>query len=213
MPRLVILDMDGTVFRHKNLWLELHRRLGTFEEGRKATEEWLHRDYAKLVDVVIHGLWKGKPAQPFLDLIEEAEYLPGAEEAVRAMHAKGYVVALVSSGSDLLVERAKRELGIAHGVGNRLDIADGIITGRSRDATGATLWPVRDDKVPAAERLCRECGCRMADAVAIGDGKNDRSLFRTVGTSIAFNDAPEELKAAATHVVDGKDLRGILRFL
>jgi len=213
MARLIILDMDGTVFHHKNLWLELHKRLGTLDEGEKATREWLYKDYDKLVDIVIHHLWKGKPAQPYLDLVAEAEYLPGAKEAVAALKQKGYAIALISSGSDLLVKRAMDELGIAYGAGNHLDIADDIITGRSQHADGTTMWLVRDDKRLVAERFCAEAGCTLADAVAVGDERNDLALFTAVGTSIAFNDAPDELKEAATHVVEGDDLRMILKYL
>lgn len=214
MHRLILFDMDGTIFEHTNFWLELHKRLGTETEGRKATEEWLHADYDRLIDIVIHRLWKGKPAQPFLDLIAETRYLPGVEATIRALKARGYAIAMITSGPEQLLARAMEELGIEHGVANRLDIADGLITGESRNADGSTMWPVTaDGKIAAAERLCADLGFRMEDAVAVGDGRNDLPLFEAVGMSIAFNAHDGELKRAATHIVEGNDLSRILGFL
>ncbi len=212
--RLVLFDMDGTLFEHENFWRELHKALGTWEEGKKATEEWLHKDYDTLVDIVIHNLWKGKPAKPFLDLVANVKYLPGAKETVGALRRRGYELAVITSGPDALLARAKIELGIVHGVGNTLEVKDGVITGQSRHDDGNTMWPVAaDNKVPIAERLCEETGCAMKDAIAIGDGRNDVKLFKAVGTSIAFNDAPPELVEIATHRVEGNDLRAILKLL
>ncbi len=214
MGRLILFDMDGTLFEHKNIWLELHKRLGTWEAGEKATQEWLYKDYERLVDIVIHALWKGKPAQPFLDLVAETRYVPGAEATVRALKARGHEIALISSGPTHLLQRAMDELGIEHGIANRLDIEDGIITGKSRNDDGSTMWPVQADrKVPAAERLCEELGFRLEECVAIGDERNDLPLFESVGMSIAFNAHDAELKKAATRIVEGNDLRMILEFL
>lgn len=214
MHGLVIFDMDGTLFESKNLWLDLHKELGTLDEGKRATEKLFYNDYEQLIDVVIHNLWKGKPAQPFLDLIASAEYLPGVEEGMKELKRKGYLLAIISSGPDLLVERAKRELGIEYGFGNHLELKEGLISGRSRYDDGKTMFPVGGKKkVPIAEELCAELGYTMKEVTAVGDGQSDIELFRRAGRSIAFNNPHKELKRIATHVVEGNDLRRILEYL
>jgi len=214
VKKLVILDMDGTVFEHKNLWAALHKAYGTHEEGVKATEELLYTDYAKLIDIVIHNLWKGKPAQPYFDLIASVKYLPGVKETIKELHMRGYKVAIITSGPDLLLERAKRELGIDLGFANTLEVKDGIVTGRSRHDDGSSMWPVQvDNKVPLAERLCETLKISLHDVAAVGDERNDLPLFKAVGVSIAFNTRNAELIAAATHQVEGNDLRKILPLL
>ena len=208
---LIIFDMDGTLIEHRNTWLELHRRLGTEKEGMRATEEWLTKDYDKLVDIVIHNMWKGKLAQPFLDLIDEARLMTGAKETIDELKRRGFEVALITTAPKLLMERVMQDLGIEHGVANHLEIKDGKITGRSRHDDGTTMFPVRDnDKVPSAEKLCQELGSTMEDVVAVGDGPSDRTLFDAAGTSIAFNAHQTIL---ADHNVEGTDLRKILDYL
>ncbi len=214
MHKLVIFDMDGVIFEHRNLWLELHKKLGTYEEGKAATDEWLYKDYDTLVDIVIHKLWKGKSAGPFNDLVANVKYVTGAEATVKALQARGYEVALITSGPSQLMQRAMDELDIEHGTANHLEIKNGVITGRSRDDDGNSMWPIQaDNKVPIAEALCKELGFTMDDVVAVGDELNDLPLFTAAGMSIAFNAENEELKAAATHHVEGNDLRMILEYL
>ncbi len=213
LHRLVIFDMDGTIFVHKNFWLELHKRLGTWDEGKKATEEWLHKDFGKLVDIVIHNLWKGKPAQPYLDLVAEAQYLPGVQETVKELHRRGYRTAIITSGPSLLMERAKKELDIDLGVASVLEVKDGVITGRSRHGDGSPMFLEQErNKAHVAELLCEELGLALKDTVAVGDGRNDIPLFKAAGMSIAFNTKNDDVRKAATHHVEGNDLRKILRY-
>lgn len=215
--RVVFLDMDGVIFTHageKNFWLALHEAYGTLAEGREATEQLLYTDYDRLVDTVVHKLWKGRSAAPYQQLLKSAAYLPGVREGVRELQRRGFTLAIITSGPHELLERAQRELGITKGVANRLDIAEGVITGLSRDRTGNTLWPVRaDNKVPFAEQICADLGEHLSESFMIGDDLNDVPLFKRVGTSIAFNTDRPELIAAATHHVPGNDFRNVLPFI
>lgn len=72
--------MDGVLFAHKNVWLELHKAYGTYEEGIALTERYLSVDYDRLVEEVAGMLWKGRPAAPFLRLIRENPCNPGVKE-------------------------------------------------------------------------------------------------------------------------------------
>ncbi|MCD8213506.1 MAG: HAD hydrolase family protein, partial [Campylobacter sp.] len=50
------------------------------------------------------------------------------------------------------------------------------------------------------------------ETMCVGDGANDLCMFKYAGVKIAFC-AKEILKKEATHCVDVKDLREILKFL
>ena len=39
--KLICLDMDGVLLKDVNFWLELHKKFGTFEEGKVLTEKYL----------------------------------------------------------------------------------------------------------------------------------------------------------------------------
>ena len=66
--------------------MELHKKLGTFEEGKKLTEKYLHSDYAKLVEEVVNKLWKGKPASAYFELINSLEYNLGVKALFEYIH-------------------------------------------------------------------------------------------------------------------------------
>ncbi|WP_079989127.1 HAD family hydrolase [Collinsella ihumii] len=54
-------------------------------------------------------------------------------------------------------------------------------------------------------------GIEPEECVAFGDGGNDISMFRCVGTSVAMGNASDEVKAAASHVTPHVDEDGIAR--
>jgi phosphoserine phosphatase len=63
--KLIVFDMDGVIFDHRNFWMELHEKLGTYEEGLELTRKYVKTNYAKLVEEVVNRLWKGKKADGY----------------------------------------------------------------------------------------------------------------------------------------------------
>src|SRR3989338_6913170 len=182
MRKLIIFDMDGVIFEHKNFWLELHKALGTLEEGTKLTEKYLHKDYAKLVEEVVHKLWKGKDAAPYHHLIKSINYLSGVKEVFKEIKNKDYLTTIISSGPIDLARRAQHDLGIDFVYANELVIENGKISGEF-------LWPVggKDKKVQIVKHLCKDLGISPKEVIFVGDSDIDILAFQFVGTSIVFN--------------------------
>src|SRR3989344_2807221 len=199
MPKLICFDMDGVIFEHKNFWLELHEALGTLEEGTKLTDKYLHSDYAKLVEEVVHKLWKGKDAAPYFQLIQRIRYLPGVQEVLQHIKRQDYFTAIISSGPIDLARRAQHDLGIDFVYANELVIENGKISGEF-------LWPVEKagKKVQIIQHLCQDLGIKEKEVIFVGDSENDLGAFQLVGKYIAFNSHSEQLNEAATHIVEGK---------
>lgn len=55
-------------------------------------------------------------------------------------------------------------------------------------------------KAAAIEEVCRMIGCRMEEAVAVGDSLNDLAAIKAVGLGVAMGNAQDEVKAAADAV-------------
>jgi len=203
--KLIIFDMDGVLFEHTNFWLELHKRLGTYDEGKQLTEKYVKTDYAKLVEEVVGRLWKGKPAKPYLDLVDEVKYVKGAGDTIKQLKLHGYIIAIISGGPKDLALRAQRELGIDQIYTNELVIADGMITGEF-------VWPIAHDrKAVIMRKLAEENGLHLGEVIVVGDSSGDVKMMRLAGMGIAFCTDSEELKKVATAVVENPDLREILQ--
>ena len=208
MPKLICFDMDGVIFEHKNFWMELHKELGTQEEGKRLTEQYLHSDYGTLVEKVVNQLWKGKNAAPYFQLVQRIRYLPGVKAVFREIKRRDDLTAIISSGPLDLARRAQHDFGIDFVSAHELIIKDNIITGEF-------LWPLggKEKKAQRVQQLCTETGISPRDTIFVGDSDIDLGAFQVVGTSIAFNSPSPELRKHATYVVDNNDLRKILPFL
>ena len=63
------------------------------------------------------------------------------------------------------------------------------------------------------EFLCERLGCDAADAVAIGDGRNDRPMLEWAGLAVAVESAPAEVRAAADRLIGPPGSGGIARLV
>jgi phosphoserine phosphatase len=207
--KLACFDMDGVVFQHQNFWMELHKVYGTYEEGKRLTKKYLKSDYLRLVDEVVGKLWKGKPVESYLKLVDSAEYMTGAHELFTAMHTKGIHTALITSGPTHLAERAKEDLGIGHIYANKLVFRDGVVSGEFE-------WPLGEgtqEKIAIVKSLAKRLSITFDNIAYVGDHSNDVGVCREVGLPIAFNSEHEELNSVCKVVIKKKDLREILKYL
>ena len=78
---------------------------------------------------------------------------------------------------------------------NRLEVADGLLTGR---VSGPVVD--RSAKAEALRRFAAEQGMPMSRTVAIGDGANDLDMLAAAGMGIAFNAKPVVRRQADTAV-------------
>ena len=102
---------------------------------------------------------------------------------------------------------------IAEGLGldfwraNRLEVVDGVLTGR-------VDGPVVDaaGKAAALREWAEEAGVAPAHTIAVGDGANDLPMMAAATLSVAF-DAKPAVRAAADLVLPGRPLRPLLALL
>jgi len=207
--KLICFDMDGVIFKYSNFWLELHKKLGTFEQGKELTEKHLHTDYDKLVEEVVERLWKGKDAGPYYELVESLEYLPGVKETFEHVKKRGYITAIISASSIDVARRVQRDFGVDHVFANELIIRDGKISGEF-------AWPIgagKEKKAEIIKSLCQGLGISTKEVIYIGDSDIDIEAFKEVGLSVAFNSDSGDLKKAASYVVQTSNLSDVIKHI
>ena len=205
--RLVVMDVDSTLIRDEVIEL-LAARAGREAEVAAVTERAMRGelDFAASLHERVAAL-EGLPVSVFDEVRAQLRLTPGAQTLVRTLHALGFTVALVSGGFMEVVGPLAVSLGIRHARANRLEVADGRLTGR---VLGGVVD--RAAKADALRDFARAEGLPMSRTVAVGDGANDLDMLGAAGLGIAFQAKPlvaEQADASLT----GPDLDSVLFLL
>ena len=185
--KLLAMDMDSTL-----ITIECIDELGELA-GRKAevaaiTAQAMRGEIADYAESLRRrvALLQGLQESALLRIYEERLRLtPGAEKLVQACKAHGVKLLLVSGGFTFFTERLEQRLGIDYVISNRLEIANGRLTGRLLgDIVGA------EAKAAKFQSVSRELGAQKDETLAIGDGANDLKMMAQAGTSVAFHAKP-----------------------
>ena len=143
------------------------------------------------------SLLAGLPVSALERVYEERLVLShGAERMLEGFAAVGARFLLVSGGFTFFTDRLRDRLALHHTASNRLEIEDGVLTGRIDG-------PIVDAAAKAQALREHAAALRGADGlvVAIGDGANDVPMLRAADVSIAYRAKPV-VRAATTHAID-----------
>ncbi|MFS0730589.1 phosphoserine phosphatase SerB [Curtobacterium sp. 1P10AnD] len=205
MPRfLVVLDADSTLLEDEVIEL-LADAAGTRPQVAAVTERAMRGeiDFAESLRERVATL-AGLQDDVFRSAQQAVRVTRGAEELVRGVHAAGGAAAVVSGGFHEVLDPFAAELGLDHCRANRLEVVDGVLTGR-------VLGDVVDAhaKAAALREWAATDGVEPARTVAVGDGANDLEMMRIAGLSVAF-DAKPRVRAEADLAVVDRDLSAVL---
>ena len=204
--RLVVTDVDSTFIRQEVIEL-LAEHAGTREQVAAVTERAMRGelDFAASLRERVATL-RGVPVAALDEVRSRVLLSDGAAELVAECHRRGWAFGLVSGGFEEIVRPLAAEHGITRVRANRLEVADGVLTGR-------TLGPVVDRAVKAAtlRAWAAEEGIDLAHTVAVGDGANDLDMIHAAGVGVAYRAKPV-VRAQAAHAIDGP-LDEVLRLL
>jgi phosphoserine phosphatase len=179
------MDVDSTLIRDEVIEL-LAEHAGRKDEVAAVTEramrgeldfaESLHERVACLagLDVAVLG-----------QVRDAVRLTPGARTLCRTLHRLGFTLGLVSGGFAEVVEPLARSLGISLVRANRLEVADGRLTGR---VVGDVVD--RAGKATALREFAAAEHLPLSRTVAIGDGANDLDMLAAAGLGVAFNAKP-----------------------
>jgi phosphoserine phosphatase len=193
--KLIVMDVDSTLVQGEVIEM-LAEYAGTGAQVRGVTERAMRGelDFTSSLRQRVAAL-KGLDASALDRVYADLQLAPGARTLVRTLRLLGYRFAIVSGGFTQVTDRIAADLGIHYAAANRLEVADGRLTGR-------IVGPVLDraGKAEALRRFAGDSGVPLSHTVAIGDGANDLDMLAAAGLGIAFNAKPVVRAAADASV-------------
>ena len=208
--KLVAFDMDGTLVEAGSSWGIIHRHFGTqeralvnlaaYERGEIDYVEFMRRDIA---------LWQPAPHISQIDkILSDFRIAPNAAEVVSEIHRRGYQLAMVTGGIDLLADRVAAKLGISHVLANGLAVDErGYLTGEGIFRVEPCL------KHEVLSKLANEFGLELAECVAVGDSKYDSNFLKCAGLAVAVGEDATLASVADVTIKDFKHFPQLLDYL
>jgi phosphoserine phosphatase len=204
---LVVLDVDSTLIEDEVIEL-LADAAGSHEAVAEVTFRAMNGelDFAESLRERVATL-AGLPESVFAEVGARVTVTRGVPEMIAGVHAAGGEVAVVSGGFHEIIDPLAERLGLDHWRANRLEVADGVLTGR-------VIPPVVDAaaKAEALQEWADAAGIPIGQTLAVGDGANDLPMMALAGLSVGF-DAKAPVRDVADVLLDARDLSMLLPLL
>ena len=198
------MDVDSTLIDEEVID-ELGEAAGCGERIAAVTERAMRGelDFREALRARV-ALLEGLPVSVFDEVYRRIHFTNGAHELIDTLHAHGWRVGVVSGGFHEVVDRLADDAHIDYRLANRLEIRNGVLTGK---VAGRIV--TKQVKLDCLHTWADDLGLPMGRTVAMGDGANDIPMIQEAGLGIAFCAKPKTAPAAITT----RDLRLVLDLL
>jgi phosphoserine phosphatase len=206
--KLLVADMESTMIENEMLD-ELADFLGLKEKISAITARAMNGEIGfegALEERV--GLLKGLPVARLDQAAGRIRYMPGGATLVATMKQNGATCALVSGGFTYFTAMVRERLGFDFEQAN-------VLAHDGKTLAGTVKPPIlgKEAKLANLQRLAKEGGLSLAEALTVGDGANDLPMLQAAngagGLGVAFRAKPA-VAAQVRARIDHCDLTGLL---
>ena len=206
-PRgLIAFDLDGTLVHIGSAWSWIHRLLGTLEAAKPNADQYFAGEinYTRWAELDV-ALWHGVPYHRIESAVKHGiELIPNASKLIATLRNYGFKTAIISSGLAVFANQVQRQLQIDYSRANKL-----LTDGEGR-ICGVEVHVAFENKGEVLKSIAKELGIPLTACAAVGDSRNDISMFNRAGFSIALNPSHEDVAAAATKIIHSQDALDLL---
>jgi phosphoserine phosphatase len=183
--KLLIADMDSTIIQGETLD-ELADFAGLKSHIETITQKAMNGeiDFMTALNERV-ALLSGLPEETLEKTWEKISFMPGAKVLLSFMKKKGAFSVLISGGFDYFTTRVQQACGFDREFSNRLEIIDGLLTGK-------VIPPIidRQAKLHTLLTIAKEREIPLSQTMAVGDGANDLDMIMKAGLGVAFHAKP-----------------------
>ncbi len=202
--RLVVFDMDSTLIQAEVIDI-LADRAGAGSEVARITEAAMQGKIDFRESLIRRvALLRGLPESVLAEVAAGLRLTEGAERVAATLKGLGYKLGIISGGFDYFGRLLQKRLGFDYLFANRLEIEDGVLTGR---LVGEIIDGPR--KAEILKTIAMVENISLEQTIAVGDGANDLPMLHTAGLGVAFHAKPK-VRANADQAISSLGLDGLL---
>lgn len=209
MKKMLVFDADGVLLNNQlGGFKELLIELGREKEVREIDEEYQRRrERGPWGLAELARLFNGIKVDDIEILAQnycKEKLMAGAVTLVSELKQKGFVLGILSSNPQILLDQLKGILSLDFVEGTRLTDKNGTLTG------GIEIKVDRFVKANFLKNKMREFGIEKKDLIVVGDSITDLPMAELAGKFIVFNCMDEKVRQKGDAVIDKKNLQEIL---
>jgi phosphoserine phosphatase len=209
---LAAFDMDGTLTQGR-LVFALADRFGLSEKVREiqASGEEGH-----VQTRAIATLFSGMTRKDLESAVESIPLTKNCEHVINVLKEKNCKVGIISDSYTIAAEIVRDRLGMHFVDANRLEIADGRITGRIEMPLGwekiGCFCKISVCKRYHLEDRASTFGIPITKTMAIGDTKADICMVKRAAVGICFMPKDDLIAKATDKIIRDPDMMKVLEF-
>jgi phosphoserine phosphatase len=202
--KLIAFDMDSTLINIECID-EMAGVVGRQKEVSAITEAAMRGEITDYKDSLRRrvALLQGAPAIVMQQVFEQKLQLnPGVKPLIAACQQTGLHTLIVSGGFDYFTDKLQTMLGIDDTRSNKLEIVDGVLTGRLLDQCWGDICD-GEEKKRMLQSTSAKLGINASQCIAVGDGSNDLPMMQWCGLSVAYQSKPKVRQQAQIAIDQG----------
>ena len=211
--KLIAFDMDSTLINIECID-EMAGMVGRQQEVSAITEAAMRGEITDYKDSLRRrvALLQGAPADVMQQVFEQKLHLnPGVKPLIAACQQAGLSTLIVSGGFDYFTDKLQALLGIDDTRSNKLEIIDGVLTGRLMNQEWGDICD-GEEKKRMVQATGTRLGIQSSQCIAVGDGSNDLPMMKWCGLSVAYQAKPK-VRQQANIVIDSGGLDRMLEVI
>jgi phosphoserine phosphatase len=204
---LVVLDVDSTLIENEVIEL-IAARAGSLERVAAITSRAMNGelDFAESLRARVSTL-AGLSVTALEEVRDNVTITKGVATMIAGVHSAGGRVGVVSGGFHEVLDPLAESLGLNYWRANRLEVADGVLTG---SVAGSIIDA--EAKATTLREWAADFDVPLSRTIAVGDGANDLPMMAIAGLSVGF-DAKAPVRDLADVLMDERDLAQLLPML